>query len=211
VVISHGVSLSPGCLALGSPITQLKTVKVMGSTLELSRSNGQPLLSFETANLDALTGIEPSAGYRLVRMEAQPLDFQNWEGLWKLKRGEAVCDIFLSMRTRRLDDDVDIKIPQDVNFGSTCLSPADDSSIEIIEHRVEPMPQQDHRRDVFARSYRSSIPRWTTWTVSGHDITFRDARGQAVTFEMSSEGDWVTQIPRAGGSPLTIRLQPARR
>jgi hypothetical protein len=211
VVISHEVSLSPGCIALGSPITQLKTVKTLGSTLELGRSNGQPLLSFETSNLDALTGIQPSGGYRLVRTEAQPLDFRQWEGLWTLKRGAAVCDIFLSMRTRRLDEDVEVKIPHDVNFSSGCLSPTDDSSIEIIEHRVEPMPQQTHRRDVFARTYRTSIPRWTTWTVSGHDITFRDAGGQAVTFEVSSERDWVVQVPRPGESALIMHLQPARR
>jgi hypothetical protein len=185
---------------------------VSGSTFQLTRSGGEPLFFFETSNLESLAGIEQSSGFRLVRLEPTPFDFWQWEGHWTLQSG-TTCDLFLSMRTRRIAPQLDIKVPHEISFASNCLSPADDNSIRLKVSRPASVLQglEGHRRTLFVIDHPVLVPRWRSWQVEGHDIIFHDESGHSTIFKPDLEGYWTTELPQPGYLPLVIRLKPQRR
>lgn len=204
IVVSLPVSLSTDCIELGAPVTQVRTSKLAGSVFQLADSRGEALLSFETSNLEMLAGVEQSTGYRLMRLEAQPLDFRAWEGTWTLRPdpGGSSCDLFLTMQRRRIGPhewaDV-IMAPLDVSFASNCLS-SDNGSIRItsLDNAQPPV----------------MLPLWRSWQVESHDITFRDESGRTTTFKRDREGTdervWSAELPRPGYPPIITRLRPRR-
>jgi hypothetical protein len=212
IIIQRSVSLSAKCIELGPPVTDARQAKASGTTFQLLRSSGEPLLSFETSNLESLAGIEQSTGFRLVRLEPAPFDFARWEGAWTLEGG-GMCDLFLSMRSHRIASKVEVKVPHEIGFASNCLDPDDDTSIRFRIERPAPTPQglEGPRRTLFIIGHPVLVPRWKTWQVEGHDITFRDDSGGSTVFKPDLEGYWTTELPQAGYPPLVLRLKPQRR
>lgn len=67
--IRHNVSVSPGCHALRPALAHARDAKIDGSTLRLVDRKNQPLLSFDTSDLDSLKGVDGSEAYRLIRLQ----------------------------------------------------------------------------------------------------------------------------------------------
>jgi hypothetical protein len=190
------VALTPDCIALGEPITQVRSSKVSGSTFYLATFKGQALLSFDTSDLNDLAGIDEGKGYRLTRLEAEARDPRNWEGSWRLQ-GHA-CDLFLTMRPHQVGPhpyvDV-IRIPHGISLASSCLSPTDPDMI-MIRHMDGARP-------------RILLRRWTGWQFDGHTITFHDDTGHRTTFRRTGAA-WATELQQPGYPPAIVNLERRR-
>jgi hypothetical protein len=212
IVIHRSVSLSAKCTELGAPVTEVEKAKTSNSIFQLVGFDGDPVLSFDTSDLESLKGTGQSSGFRLVRLDAEPLDFSQWEGHWTLDSG-SVCDLFLSMRARRISPHVEVKAPAEVSFASNCLNPDDDGSIRFKNLQPAPIPPElkSNRRTLFLVERPILLPRWRSWQVEGHDITFYDERGRATTFKPDREGTLTTELAQDRNPPLIVHLKPQRR
>jgi hypothetical protein len=197
IVNFTAVALTPDCIALGEPVTQVRSARLSGSTFHLATSKDEELLSFDTSDLNDLTGIAEAKGYRLTRLEAEPMDPRFWEGSWRLRNGGATCDLFLTMRRHRVGPHpyVDIvHVPHGVSLASNCFSPTD-SDIILFGHIERP---------------QIVLPRWTAWQFEGHTITFRDDKGHHTTFRRTTD-TWITDIldPQISANDLAVGAPPA--
>ena len=84
------VALTPDCIALGEPVTQIRSSKIFNSTFELATSKGQALLSFDTSDLNELTGIGAANGYRLTRLEVEAMTRATGKGAGDYKATPAI-------------------------------------------------------------------------------------------------------------------------
>jgi hypothetical protein len=206
VVNFTAVALTPDCIALGELVTQVRSSQISGSTFELATFKGQALLSFDTSDLNELSGIGAASGYRLTRLEAEPVDPRLWEGSWRLRRsssylggvlldGVSTCDLFLTMRLQQVGPhplgDV-IRIPHGISMASNCLSPTDPEMISI--------------RHLDGARPPILLRRWSEWQFEGHTITFRDDRGHRTTFRRTTDA-WTTELPQDGYPPAIMRLE----
>jgi hypothetical protein len=99
IVVGFGVQLTPDCIALGSPVTQIRDARMSGAVFLLTTFDGSQLLSFDTSNLDDLPGNGSSDRFRLTRLEAEPMDPRNWEGGWQLHLRSVPHDAASTRRT----------------------------------------------------------------------------------------------------------------
>jgi hypothetical protein len=200
IIIDHQVSPTAGCIPLGAPITRLKELQVAGSTIQLATSDNGAPLTFATADLDSLSGVEQSTGHFLVRLESEPLEIRYLEGTWLLSvTGGSTCDLFLSMRLHRIEatDSTDIPIPHEVSFMSRCMSPTDLDSMQVSV----PSPESRNRQRAVL------LPRWTTWQLDGHNIAFRDVRDGRTVFKFDNEKSWTAELAQTGHPPVVLRLE----
>jgi hypothetical protein len=200
IVNGFGVWLTPACIALGDPVVALRLARMSGETFQLTRYDGEVLLSFDATNPDDLAGTGSSQGYRLIRLEAEPIDPRAWEGRWRMRHDGSACDLFLVMRPRVIGPrpfvDV-VQEPQGLSFASNCLDPADPDSLRIphLDNAIPPL----------------LLPAWTDWRTEGHSIVFADRNGRITRFASNADGTWMAKIPQSGSHSITLRLEPAAR
>jgi len=214
ILLGHTVTLTASCVDFGEPITLLKDLKVApGPIVQLVRANGEVLLAFDATNLDELSGIERATGYRLVRLAVEQMQPWEAEGAWQLRvRDGSVCNLYLTSRTRRFDNAVEIMVPHAVSFTSRCISPDDANSLRLSFHRtIKPAdPRNDTgRRSIFAVTERFQLPLWTSWQLTVHELSFRDAAGHSTVFSTNEDRVWRTEV-QAGNQKVQLQLLPKR-
>ncbi|HEY4918624.1 MAG TPA: hypothetical protein VII40_00835 [Xanthobacteraceae bacterium] len=170
-----GIPLTEKCLALDEPVTQIRGYAVTGGIFQLTRQGGEPLLTFDTANLTSLVGVGQSRGYRLIQLEPEPFASFLLSGSWTLTdvKTDSVCNAFLTMRPVRIDqhDKAEISVPNGVGMEPRCVS----------------RPHEDQQRSERPGN-EMLLPAWTNWQTHGHDITFRDEGGHATIFTYDPMG-----------------------
>lgn len=200
IVNGFPVSLTPRCIALGEPVTEIRSARMSGDTFQLTRSDGETLLSFDAKNPDNLVGTGSSQGYRLVRLEAQAFDPRFWEGYWLLRREGYQCRMFLVMRPHVIGPHplIDfVQVPHGLSFASDCLDPLDEGRLSL--------PHMDNARP------RLLMPVWNRWYAEGLQIVFTDGEGHVTRFAYNGDSTWSAVVPHTGHPAMMLRLEPMLR
>jgi hypothetical protein len=196
LVFGLGIPLTAKCLELGPPITEIRNVAVLGPVFQLVRSGANPPLSFETTNLESLVGIGPAKGYRLERLEPMALPSPGWEGKWRLTTDGWGCDLFLSMRRRRLGPPGGgILVPHGVSLTSDCVSSTDETKIRLI----------------YAGNKEALLPIWKSWQVEGYQLTFQGDHGATTVFKSDDDTHWTAEVRSDGELLVRVRLERVRK
>jgi hypothetical protein len=195
ISVSSGVHLTPACVALGSPVTEIRGSSMAGSNFRLTADRGPPLIEFDTSNLDDLTGVGPSAGFRMVRLEAEARYPTYWEGAWRIRHGGYACDLFLTMRVQLLGSQPQptvVRTPHRIVLASNCLSSTDEHQLRITH---------DGRRPPVL------LPRWTGWEIEGLKLIFWDDNDRRTVFTPAGAGAWQSTLQQEGYSPSIMRME----
>lgn len=208
IIIDFKIELSSDCMALDRPVTAITQLNVQGPLISLSNDDGQPLLTFDDTNLDALSGVSDAKGYELDRVDVEPVDFRSWEGSWELSTTDngAGCQIFLATRLKQVGQ-VTFIVPQEVNFSSHCISQDDGNKLQFSILSSSEEKVQDNRRTIFVTSEPVLLPKWVSWSYRGHELVFRDIAGGMTVFDYDSGRSWVATIQRPGRSPFQLHIK----
>jgi hypothetical protein len=196
IVIGSGVQLTPACVALGSPVTEIRGSRMAGSNLQLIAYKGEPLITFDTSDLDGLTGVGASSGFRMLRLEARAWNPRYWESAWRIRHGGYACDLFLTMRRLWIappqpGEDA-VRTPHQISLAAGCLNPADENQIRITH--------AGHRPPVL-------LPRWTGWEFEALNLIFRDDKGRRTVFTSTGDGTWQSTLQQEGYPPSIMRME----
>lgn len=152
LILYGQVTLTASCVSLGAPITRLLKAELADGKLRLLSADNRALLIFDTSNPDSLDGVAPSHGtdYWLDRLEPRTLPLNLLEGMWELRAENMSCDLFLSMRRRRLDDQkIDVVTPFGVAVLSGCVSATDPGVFRFSRSREQGAAIEGGRRTRF--------------------------------------------------------------
>jgi hypothetical protein len=210
LILDGNVTLTASCVPLEAPVTRLTKTELVGSVLQFFGPSNETLLAFDTSNPDDLKGIGPWQGYRLVRLEPGTLYPFSWEGTWELQaENGSLCDIFLSMRSHRLEDKLlmnDVRTPLGVAFQSGCVSRTDASMFRFSRARQQNAAVEGRRRTIFVVEEPLNLPLWTGWRHEVFDLVFHDADGHETVFKRQEDNSWRTEIA-GGDKPSVLRLR----
>lgn len=206
LILNGHVTLTENCISLGEPTTRLVKPIVADGQLRLLNANDEVLVLFDTSDPDKLTGIAPSQGWRLERLEPGTLAPLYWEGAWELRADNQVCQLFLSMRRQRLDKSIEVLKPHDVAFQSGCVSAAEPDKFRFSRSRRQAESVEGSRRTLFVIQEPLNIPIWTGWRHDVLSLVFHDTNGRETVFKPQDDRTWRAEID-IDGAPVVLRLR----